>query len=228
MRVNASWLLSRLDPQDERHAVVQTLAQQCEDLQVDIRGLLRRLRPLEFSGIESATLPLQTLQMLLHTLVDNWVRLEIDRCTIRLDCPEEPSDLAVPEGIALAIYRMTQEALTNIARHAQARHATVALRIESQTDGTGMLLIWSVSDDGRGLHEPLSSGHGLQGMRERAQAQGAELHLRSGGRSVATGSAVAARSTGPSSSSGLTLEAVFPWRPRAHPRFPQSGSGSFP
>ena len=79
---------------------------------------------------------------------------------------------ALPPGVDLAAYRIVQEALTNIARHANARSAT--LRI-GQDDG---VLTVEVVDDGRGgaspLHTP-GSGTGIAGMRERAAAIGGHL-----------------------------------------------------
>jgi PAS domain S-box-containing protein len=71
--------------------------------------------------------------------------------------------LEVPRDVELPFFRVLQEALTNIVRHAEARTAIVALRIEDQ----GLQLV--VEDDGRGVMEKSaqSPGLGLVGMRER-------------------------------------------------------------
>ncbi|MEV4057881.1 histidine kinase [Amycolatopsis sp. NPDC049688] len=69
----------------------------------------------------------------------------------------------------VAAYRITQEALTNIVKHADARHAGV--RLDWQ-DGT---LTLEITDDGRGTGGPGAGGHGLIGIRERATACGAEV-----------------------------------------------------
>jgi two-component system NarL family sensor kinase len=94
-----------------------------------------------------------------------------------------------------AVYRITQEALTNAAKHSGAAHAEIALRLD------GDRLVAAVSDDGSGfsvarmgdgpvrpvngpnrdgaLPPGLSGGVGLAAMRERAELVGGELDIRS-------------------------------------------------
>ncbi|MGI5273238.1 sensor histidine kinase [Nonomuraea sp. CA-218870] len=73
----------------------------------------------------------------------------------------------VPAGCAVAAYRIVQEALTNIVKHAGATHAGVRLTWEDDS------LMIDVMDDGRGGGRALpSGGHGLIGIRERAAACG--------------------------------------------------------
>ena len=81
----------------------------------------------------------------------------------------EPGDLA--EGTAQAAYRIAQEALANIVRHARARHA----RVELDYEPAGLRL--TVTDDGTGsTGSPAPpEGHGLQGMRERAALCGGDF-----------------------------------------------------
>ena len=80
-----------------------------------------------------------------------------------------PSEL--PAGVDLSAYRIVQEALTNALKHAHAQRAEVVLGF-----GAGELRL-DVRDDGRGNGAPLvpGGGHGLAGMRERAQLYGGEL-----------------------------------------------------
>ncbi len=74
----------------------------------------------------------------------------------------------------LVIYRVAQEALTNVMRHAQASTVAVSLRhIDDET-------VLEVHDDGRGLPARMRQG-GLAGMRERAMLIGAVLEVQSGG-----------------------------------------------
>ena len=70
----------------------------------------------------------------------------------------------------LVIYRVAQEALTNVLRHAQASQVTVSLH------AAGGEVVLEVRDDGRGLPVRMREG-GLAGMRERAMLIGAELVL---------------------------------------------------
>ena len=75
---------------------------------------------------------------------------------------------------ATALYRILQESLTNIARHAQARHVQISL-IQK-----GGLLVLEIQDDGKGfsLQERQWAGSlGIAGMRERALAQGGSLEI---------------------------------------------------
>lgn len=79
----------------------------------------------------------------------------------------------VSEGVGLATYRVVQEALTNVRKHAGPQ-ATVRLRVAVESDAVRV----HVADDGRGAAGdpvPGSTGHGLVGMRERVGVHGGEL-----------------------------------------------------
>jgi len=81
----------------------------------------------------------------------------------------------LPARLEVGLYRIAQEALTNVARHAQARWAEVRLII---TPATVQL---TIEDNGRGFDPdrvPLDH-HGLIGMQERARLLGGTLELRS-------------------------------------------------
>jgi two-component system, NarL family, sensor histidine kinase UhpB len=71
----------------------------------------------------------------------------------------------------LVVYRVAQEALTNVARHSGAQRADLSLRAD---DGK---LVVTVTDWGRGLGEDPEPGTGIQGMRERAALIGARVDL---------------------------------------------------
>jgi signal transduction histidine kinase len=78
----------------------------------------------------------------------------------------------VPQGEALAVYRMVQESLTNVRKHA-GPGVTAAVRLEYAETGLGI----RVTDDGRGAaaQDPVAgsgTGHGLAGMRERIELYG--------------------------------------------------------
>ncbi|MFB9359638.1 sensor histidine kinase [Actinoplanes nipponensis] len=90
--------------------------------------------------------------------------------TVDASIAAETGSLDVVRG--LAVLRLTQEALTNVAKHAgPAAHAS--LRVEVR-DGD---VVWSVADDGGGVAPGLPSGggHGLTGMRERVEVLGGRL-----------------------------------------------------
>ncbi|MFS2033581.1 CHASE3 domain-containing protein [Polaromonas sp. CT11-55] len=85
----------------------------------------------------------------------------------------EPAEL--DETIQLTVYRLAQEALTNIARYAQAQN--VEINLLSYKD----YIIVTVHDDGRGFDPQAvqASSHGLQGMRHRVEASGGHLEISS-------------------------------------------------
>lgn len=109
----------------------------------------------------------------LSTMVSDLARLEEVARTARhvgvhvMVDVDERLRIVTPE-VGHAIYRIAQEAVTNTLRHADAQRLTI--RVSSARDHIELL----VSDDGRG-GEPVS-GHGLTGMRERAEALGGTLH----------------------------------------------------
>jgi signal transduction histidine kinase len=76
----------------------------------------------------------------------------------------ELSDL--PAAVEVAVYRIVQEALTNVRRHARADHAYIHIQRERD------VLRVTVSDDGSGMPEGRRSGVGLSSMRERAAELG--------------------------------------------------------
>lgn len=80
----------------------------------------------------------------------------------------QPREL--PDGVDLAAYRIVQEALTNVTRHAGPATAAVLVRYGEHD------LYVQVDDDGRGDHETVAGhGTGIVGMRERAETLGGEL-----------------------------------------------------
>jgi signal transduction histidine kinase len=78
----------------------------------------------------------------------------------------------LPADVATAVYRIVQEALGNVVRHAGAQSVRVSAAI------LGDMLVVTVSDDGRGFG-PGSMGHGLEGMIERARMVAGRLDLES-------------------------------------------------
>jgi two-component system, NarL family, sensor histidine kinase UhpB len=125
----------------------------------EVRRIVRQLRPeaLEDLGLQSALAALATA-------FGEQARVRIER---RL---EHGSPLS--EEHELVVYRIAQEALTNVARHADATEVELRLQhIDEQ-----VLLI--VRDNGRGLPSGVfRSSHGILGMRERAMLIGAQLTI---------------------------------------------------
>jgi two-component system sensor histidine kinase UhpB len=127
----------------------------------DVRRIAKQLRPeaLEDLGLQSA----------LATLATSFG----DQAQVNVKRRLEPS-VPLSRDEQLVVYRVAQEALTNVARHA---HATgVELRLQQK----GTRAVLTVRDDGCGLSPgALPSAHGIRGMRERAMLIGAQLHIES-------------------------------------------------
>ena len=125
----------------------------------EVRGVARRLRPhvLEDLGLRSALAALTTE---LFTHVDTHVRRGV-----------MPGLPPLDEDVELVVFRVAQEALTNVARHARA--STVELTLNSR----GGDLVLTVGDDGVGI-TPDAEGTGLRGMRERALLVDGTLDVR--------------------------------------------------
>ena len=84
-------------------------------------------------------------------------------------------DEALPERINIAVYRVTQEALTNVTRHAHANQVRITL---TRNGAEGLCLV--IADDGRGMDPARATGGlGLLGASERAAALGGELRVES-------------------------------------------------
>ena len=116
-------------------------------------------------------------------LVDNLRAAGLDvSLEVTGDVPEH-----VPPGVELASYRVVQESLTNVVRHAPG--ARVVVDLDYAPDGIDIV----VDDDGAGLMPVRSapSGHGLMGMRERVATGGGTLEV--GPRSSGPGWRVHAR-----------------------------------
>src|SRR5690606_8413487 len=100
---------------------------------------------------------------------------------LQVDLDVEPVPGRLPAAVELACFRIAQEALTNVARHAAATRARVQVRLEE--DAGGRELVLRVTDDGRGLDPARQGGLGMLTMRERAAQLGGSLRVstRAGG-----------------------------------------------
>jgi signal transduction histidine kinase len=85
---------------------------------------------------------------------------------------DAPPDLpSLPAAVEAAVYRIAQEALTNVVRHAYARRCTVGLTIERSAFGRPRVAL-EVADDGRGIGPDARRSVGLHSMRERTAELG--------------------------------------------------------
>ena len=144
----------------EQREQLQALAVQLHDSLDDIRRISRQLRPeaLEDLGLVNALIALSTR-------VSQQGGISIDR-HLSAELPE------LSEELELVIYRVAQEALTNVLRHAEATRCRIDLA------ANGDVIELTVSDDGRGLPKQVDAETiGIEGMRERALLVGGSLSV---------------------------------------------------
>jgi signal transduction histidine kinase len=96
-----------------------------------------------------------------------------DGIRVRFQSRDVPTD--IPSDVALCVYRVAQESLRNVARHARCSRASV------QLGGTERVLVLCVRDKGIGFEVAArgKTGLGLESMRERARLIRARLSIRS-------------------------------------------------
>ena len=177
LKMDVNWVDKRLGEQEGRtpgdaSLVRQRLRDKCRHMSrlienaVDSVGrIITDLRPsvLDHQGLWAA------LEWLAHELLPA-AELALDW---HIDVPET---VALPEAQSIAVFRIFQEMLSNVLRHAQARQVRIQVRVQA-----GELLI-RVQDDGRGADSAAFEAHdayGVMGMRERAAHFGASLQIES-------------------------------------------------
>jgi two-component system sensor histidine kinase UhpB len=157
----------------------QAILEQVNAVQQFNRRMLERLRPVGLAELG--------LREALGALVRLWRESHPEVAIATEISPSlEPSG----ETAELTIYRVVQEALTNVFRHAEASTVDVTIVPAGQRGGRACTMV-RVRDDGRGFGDDHRRGFGLVGMRERLLALGGTLEIASAG-------------------SGVTVEAMVP------------------
>ena len=151
-KLDAVHNLADRDPNAVKKLIAE-LKSQMQDALTDIRRIAYDLRPpaLDELGLVGALKE--------HIASCN----QAQGVHITLEAPESPPPL--PAAVEVAAYRIALEAMTNVSRHAGARHCSVRLSLPGD-------LCLEVTDDGRGLPNAVRAGVGLTSMRERAEELG--------------------------------------------------------
>jgi signal transduction histidine kinase len=144
-------------------------------IEVTSRGALEELRRLlgvlrQDSEVQASLTPVPGLANLDSLLA------EVGKAGLAVRVRVEGTPLQLPAGVDLSAYRIVQEALTNVVKHAGPAHAEVTIGYRDQE------VTVEVTDDGRGAVPPASdgrvgTGHGLIGMRERVAVFGGDLQV---------------------------------------------------
>ncbi|QQZ44843.1 sensor histidine kinase [Pseudomonas sp. SK3(2021)] len=180
-KLQSEWLKRRLPEDLQQHCT--TLQSTLEETLAKVRDVSAILNPRQLAslGLE-ASLRAHLLKTLENTSV-HW----------SLECKQRLA--GIPEEMAVAAFRITQEAVTNMLRHAQADNLLV--RLQRLPEGLSLF----ISDDGRGFSPAANPGaqgqRGMAGMAERIAQLGGTLKVSS------------------QPDQGTQIEALFPWAPRA-------------
>lgn len=153
-------LLERLAGETPSRVEAVVEAQQAVRKSLDeVRRIAEELRPepLEHLGLISA----------LKSLAADFRK----RTGLQLEWRFAPDLPPLDSDVELVLYRVAQESLTNVARHAEATRAVLSLE-----RGPGTVIL-RIDDDGSGLNGRHTDGHGLRGMRERAMIVGGALAI---------------------------------------------------
>ena len=178
------------EAQHDALEIVRRMSGHVQHVQDVTRAIMNRLRPIALHelGLTAA------IQHLLAAWRGRRPDLRFD-----YDGPEDLPPLAA--SIAIALFRVVQEGLTNAAKHAEASSVLVRTRAP---DAAGDAIVVEIVDDGRGLVATRPGGVGLIGMRERIEGLGGTFETigRPG--------------------SGTTLRATLPWPAEEH----EQGAGA--
>ena len=165
----------------------------------DLRGLIDRMIQ-EVRNISHLLHPPMLDEIGLRFALEWYLEGFSKRSGVQASLETTPSDFPrLASELETAIFRVVQEALTNIFRHAEATHTHVQLAQRERE------IVLSVRDDGKGVSDentslrPGSVGVGIAGMKQRVKELGGDLHVRHG-------------------NPGTIVEVCFPTRvPHFHP-----------
>lgn len=159
VRAIAGAILQRSAELPHIYGSAQAILAMTGQMQDGVRAILQRLRPACGSGarIDRAVAEYCRLWSAVHP-------------TIELACSVSPVAQA-DGGTGMAVLRLLQESLTNVARHSGA--SRVSVRLQPAACAAEL----EVRDNGRGLAAEIVPGHGLAGMRERVAELGGEFRL---------------------------------------------------
>jgi signal transduction histidine kinase len=175
LKLDAARKLVRRKPEDTE-ALLSRLKEQTQETVSDVRRLVYGLRPpaLDDLGLVGAIHQQAESHGFVADGYSGAAEWEVTGEAGLSFSLEAPRDLpALPAAVEVACYRIAQEALTNVARHAHAKTCQLRLSVDK---GTGALGV-EITDDGVGMPKDLVAGVGLSSMRERAEELGGTLEV---------------------------------------------------
>ncbi|MGJ0483441.1 MAG: histidine kinase [Methylomicrobium sp.] len=142
----------------------ETIVTISDHLMAVVRSMMHQLHPLVLTELG--------LKAAIEDLISHWASRNPELC-LSLDCSEQVDDLN--QKVTIQIFRIVQECLTNIVRHAEASQASISIQIDREPEGR---LLLEVRDNGQGCADGnLKTGFGLLGMKERILSLGGEFSI---------------------------------------------------
>ncbi len=164
LKLDMAWLSDQLGQKDE------TLAQKAKDITSQMNTLIKTVRRIA-TELRPGMLDDLGLAASLEWQAQDFEKRSGIKCQLQLPA----SDIDIGRDQSLAIFRIFQEALTNISRYAHAQH------VEVRFEKSGDQLILEMADDGQGINKDEIEGPhslGLIGMRERARYLGGTFEIK--------------------------------------------------
>ena len=162
LKLNVAALSQSLPESPSTKKAFERINELIDDNMHDVRRIAGELRPTAIDDFGLTT----AIQLAAESFQS--------QAGIECEVSIRPEEIVAPSSVAIVIYRILQEALTNVARHAQATRVEVRVRQDER------FIILEVRDNGRGVTEEelsRSDALGQIGMRERAALIGGEVRV---------------------------------------------------
>ena len=163
LKMDVSWMAKRLaEPEESLLEKTTTMDGLIDEAIQTVKRISSELRPgvLDHLGLAAAI---------------EWQAQELEKRTeISFEFKSSPGEIVLDEGRSTTIFRICQEALTNVVRHAKASKVKIDLRKKSGN------IVLKISDNGKGIEDVRlsdSEAFGLIGMRERARSWGGNVKI---------------------------------------------------
>jgi signal transduction histidine kinase len=145
----------------EASALIVKLSKRAREIVSDVRRSVHALRPPALDELG-----------LVEALKEEASKYSPAGLRVSVEYSEELSDL--PAAVEVACYRIAQEALANVVRHARASHCSIRIRLDQEAHALSV----EVEDDGRGIRDEDRAGVGMISMRERTEELGGRCTVR--------------------------------------------------
>lgn len=173
IQVDASYLVKQSNGQSALQDCARAMYDNSSSILSQLKSLLVQLRPYGLQGDEEHRIALE--QALRELIRQRQARGDGE---LSYQLQVDLKGIELPQRLSVAAYRIIQEALTNVLRHAHASLVVIDVRV----DANEQCLLLHIADNGQGLPQPVmpnspAKGLGLVGIKERVLANGGRLSM---------------------------------------------------